>query len=118
MHWITRFAEEGGDAILTADKDFVKRDAQVATVFNTGIKVILLPKRWGQMNRRLQAAHILKWWEKIEQTITEMGQRECYSPRGYIGDAPDLVKVKLDFSKAHQGVRRQSTRSTLRAKRG
>jgi len=55
-HWITAFANDGGEAIITADSDFHKRPAQVVAVFNTGMKVIHLPPKWGNAKCHLQAA--------------------------------------------------------------
>lgn len=33
-YWITDFAKNGGDAILTADKDFLKREPQINAIFD------------------------------------------------------------------------------------
>ena len=43
VHWITAFAEDGGDAILTADTDFFKQPPQIQAVERTGVRVIHLP---------------------------------------------------------------------------
>ena len=61
VHWITRFAQHGGDAILSADQDFVRLAPQINAVFDTGMKVILLPPKWANATAHLQAAHILQW---------------------------------------------------------
>lgn len=107
VHWITKFAEEGGDAILSADKDFLKLEPQVNAVFDTGMKVIHLPPKWQNAPGHLQAAHILQWWKRIEQTVTSMRQRECYRPEWNITDRGEMKKVKIDFAKA-QKTRRHS----------
>lgn len=57
VHWITKFANDGGDAILTADKDFTTLEPQVNAVFDTGLKVIQMPGKWGHAKGYLQAAH-------------------------------------------------------------
>jgi predicted nuclease of predicted toxin-antitoxin system len=44
-HWVTAFAKDGGNAIVTADSDFHKRAAQIMAVFNTGMRVSKMVKR-------------------------------------------------------------------------
>ena len=111
-HWITKFAVEGGDAILTADRDFVSLEPQVNAVFDTGMRVIHLPPKWGQARGDLQAAHILQWWRRIEQKIKEMNQRECYRPDWNIRETGEMRKVKIDFHKA-QKKRKKSRRRSI-----
>ena len=69
VHWITRFALDGGDAIISADTDFCKRPHQVMAVNNTGLRLIHLPSRWANARGDLQAAHILLWWRRIEAKL-------------------------------------------------
>jgi hypothetical protein len=112
-HWITKFANEGGDAILSADRDFLKLEPQVNAVFDTGLKVIHLPPKWGQAKGYLQAAHILQWWERIEAQLTNMKPRECYRPPWNIKDTGVLQKVKIDFKKAQKKRKKATKRSAV-----
>lgn len=106
VHWITAFMETGGDAILSADRDFLENPPQVVAVFNTGAKVIHLPPKWGQAKGRLQAAHILMWWERIEECIKEMKARECFRPPWNINDTGTMQKVAIDFQTAHKKLKK------------
>jgi len=106
VHWITKFAENGGDAILSADKDFLTLEPQINAVFDTGMKVIHLPPRWAQAKGRLQAAHILQWWARIEDQIADMKPQECYRPEWNISETGKMKKVTINFAKA-QRQRRQ-----------
>lgn len=110
-HWITKFASEGGSAILTADRDFFTLHPQVNAVFDTGIKVIHMPKKWGQAKCHLQAAHILQWWERIEGKISQMEPRECYRPDWNIRETGEIKRVKLDFQKAQKARKKQDKKS-------
>jgi hypothetical protein len=101
-HWITTFAKDGGEAIVTADSDFHKRAAQVVAVFNTGMKVIHLPPKWGNAKCHLQAAHILLWWGRIERCLTSMAGRECYRPPWDAVETGKLVRINVDFQAAHR----------------
>lgn len=110
VHWITDFAQNNGDAILTADRDFQKTPPQVKAVFDLGLKVIQLPKRWAQAGAHLQAAHLLMWWPRIIGKLTVMSARECYAPVWNISDAQDLKKVPLQFDKAQRRIRKSKKR--------
>jgi len=105
-HWITAFSQHGGDAILTADADFVKRPPQVKAVFDTGLKVIHLPGKWGNSSGDIQAAFMLMWWSRIEKCLETMKPRECFQPPWNIRMDGDLRKVKLDFHRAEKRLKK------------
>ena len=106
-HWITRFAKDGGQAIVTADTDFIHKPPQVLAVANTGMKVLHMPSRWANATGNLQAAHILIWWPRIETRILEMKPRECYQPEWNVsGVTGQFKKVVIDFAKAHKKAKK------------
>lgn len=106
-HWITAFARTGGDAIVTADADFINRYPAVIAVFNTGLKVIHLPKRYANAKGHLQAGFILIWWPRIEAQLEGMNKRECYQPEWNVsGETGTLKKVDIDFARAHQKAKK------------
>lgn len=109
-HWITQFANDGGEAILSADKDFLTLEPQVNAVFDTGMRVIHLPKRWGLAKGHLQAGFILQWWPRIEAQISNMRPRECYRPTWNISETGQMKKVTIDFAKAQKKRRRSRSR--------
>lgn len=111
VHWITAFAKSGGEAILTADRDFIAKPPQVQAVFETGIKVIHLPPKWGQQSGDLQAAFVLLWWGRIERTLSEMKPRECYRPAWNLNTEGELKRVSLDFQKAQKRLKREKRKS-------
>lgn len=108
-HWITRFANSGGGAIITADSDFASKPPQVVAVFKTGMKVMHLPHKWGMASGYLQAAHILLWWPRIERQLQIMKPRECYRPEWNIsGETGQFKKVDIDFAKAHKKLKKSN----------
>lgn len=111
VHWITRFADSGGDAILTADTDFTKSPAQVVAVTRTGIKVIHLPTKFSNSKVHMQAAHVLSWWLQIEQQIRDMNRRECFQPEWNIKEPGPLKKIDIDFAKAEKKYKKGLRRS-------
>jgi len=110
VHWITAFAKNGGNVILTADTDFLKLEPQVNAVFDIGVRVIHLPKRWAQARSELQAAHILQWWSRIETAIIGMKPRECFQPEWNISEQGTLKKVKINFASAQRARRKKKRR--------
>ena len=105
VHWITSFAREGGQAIVSADTDFFKVPQQVVAVADTGLKVIHLPAKWAHAACHLQAAHLLLWWRRIERCIETMSPRQCYRPRWNIDETGALTEVPMDFQTAHRKAR-------------
>lgn len=110
VHWITRFAREGGHAIISADTDFLKVPQQVAAVFDTGLKVIHLPSKWSNAACHLQAAHLLLWWRRIEARIGSMQPRQCFRPPWNINETGDLIQVSINFQAASRKVRQAARR--------
>ena len=106
VHWITAFANDGGDAILTADTDFLKEPPQVLAVQKTGLRVIHLPSGWANASLAMQAAHILQWWRRIEAQLVAMKARECYSPSYTLSEDAALKRVTLDFHAAGQKMKK------------
>lgn len=110
VHWITKFAEDGGDVILTADTDFCNRPHQVVAIQKTGLKIVHLPSRWANARADLQAAHILLWWRRIEVKLKAMAKRECYRPPWNIQEDGELKKVDIDFQSAERKLKRETNR--------
>jgi PIN domain-containing protein len=111
VHWITRFAKEGGHAILTADTDFLKRPNQVIAILDTGLKIIHLPPKWANARRELQASHILAWWRRIETTITSCKPRECWRPEWNTSEQGALHRIMIDYEKHRRKFRKAARRS-------
>lgn len=106
VHWITAFMNDGGDAILSADRDFLENPPQVDAVFRTGARVIHLPPKWGTAKGQLQAAHILMWWDRIEKCVAAMKPRECFRPPWNITETGALLKVPIDFQAAQKKLKK------------
>lgn len=106
VHWITAFAAQGGEAILTADTDFLKAPPQVAAVERTGVRVIHMPSAWANAPLAMQAAHILLWWRRIEAQLSAMKARECYSPPYNLNEDAVLRKIPLDFQAAKKKLKK------------
>ena len=112
VHWITEFMADGGDVILSADRDFLDNPPQVDAVFRTGAKVIHLPPKWGQAKGTMQCAHILMWWARIEECILAMKPRQCFRPPWNIYETGVLQPVALDFQSAQKKLKKASKKQS------
>ncbi len=117
-YWVTEFAKDGGDAILTADTDFFSADTdffrkpnQLVAIDRTGLRVIHLHSRWANARARLQAAHILMWWPRIEAKLREARPREVWLVQWNINETGELKRKKVDYSAAHKKLRKAKRRS-------
>ncbi len=110
--WIRQFKEDGGDAILTADSDFIKNSIAVKAVQNTGIKIIHLPAQWAGSNLIRQTAFLLLWWERIIKKIELMKPRQCFQPKWNIKFDTDLKQIEIDFEKNSRIIKRNNKKRT------
>ncbi len=110
VHWITAFAADGGEAILTADTDFLKQPPQVRAVERTGIKVIHLPSAWANASLAVQTGHILIWWHRIEAQLNAMNQRQCFQTPFTVSDNLPLKQIVIDF----QGMNKKAKKAARR----
>lgn len=110
-YWVTQFADDGGDAILTADTDFFKKPHQVVAIYRTGLRVIYLPPKWANAQRHLQAAHILMWWRRIAQKLLDANPREVWVVKWNVSEDGDLERKKVNYAEAHKKLRKANRRS-------
>ena len=112
VHWIRRFAEENGDAIITGDSDFIRKHQQVIAVFETGVRVIYLPARWSNAIIDHKIAHLLQWWNRIETRLASMKPRECYEVTWNLQVDADLRKIDIDFHTAFRKLKKAGRKDT------
>lgn len=105
-YWIKRFAKMGGEAIVTADTDFLKKAPQIIAIEETGLIVIHMPRKWANATARLQLAHMLIWWPRIEDTLKKSNPRECWQPPWNIKETGSLKPIDLDFPAARKKLKK------------
>jgi hypothetical protein len=97
--WIPRFAQEGGNVILSADRRILSRPHQIAALAESGVIGIFLSPQWANCHRNEQAAQILHWWPRIEKVILDSKPKDCWKvPHGY--NKGSLEKIVVNFDKA------------------
>ncbi|MGC2408680.1 MAG: DUF5615 family PIN-like protein [Methyloceanibacter sp.] len=107
--WVTKFARDGGHAILSADKDFLKRHQQIVAICDTGLRVVHMPPKWANSIRSIQAAHMLFWWNKIEATLADSRPREFWRvPWGFADSS--LILQKVDYEESRKRLKKAQRR--------
>jgi hypothetical protein len=111
VSWVTKFADAGGRAILSADGDFLNRPHQVMAIWNKQLVLIHLPGKWQNAKRHEQAAHILLWWGRFEKTLGTASARQCWRVPYEFSREADLVRISVDYGKAQKKVRKAERRA-------
>ena len=109
-HWVTEFADMGGNAIVSADKDFFSKPHQVVAIDKTGLRVIYLHPRWANAPGYLQAAHILMWWRRIEAKLKEAKPREFWVVKWNVSEEGTLERKRVDYARFHRKLKREEKR--------
>lgn len=112
VSWVTKFAEDGGRVILSADGDFLNRPHQVMAIWDKQLVLIHLPPKWQNAKRHEQAAHILLWWGRIEKVLSTAAPRQCWRvPYEFLREA-ELTRLSVDYGKAQKKVRKAERRTS------
>ena len=113
--WVRTFAEQGGDAVITADAKMSKRQSELVAIGETGLKLLILPTQYQQGGIRFQTAYMLLSWPLILKLIEE-GGRGCFLtlPQIALPRAPAWEKINVQdarkrFRKATRPSRQDLT---------
>lgn len=115
--WVRRFAKAGGEAILSADEMMIRRHAELIAICDSGLRLVLLPHQWANSLRNMQAAHILFWWPKIEETLAASSPRNVFKVPWAFDDKRKIERVKMDYETARKKLKQARQNATKRAKR-
>jgi PIN like domain len=74
--WVRTFADQNGEAILTADANMSKRQSERIAIGEAGLRLLILPTQYQQGGTRFQAAYMLLWWSRIVELVRQ-GERGC-----------------------------------------
>jgi len=68
-----------------------------------------LTEKWASAPAHLQAAHLLMWWPKIEQTLRDARPGEVWSVKWNISTEGELEQRKVDDA-AHRKKAKKASR--------
>jgi PIN like domain len=107
--WVRRFAKAGGEAILSADSEMLRRHNEIVAICDSGLRLAILPSKWANSARNLQASHIMFWWPRIQYVFTSCRPRQCWKvPWGY-NEKDTLIQVKVNFENSRRRLKKSST---------
>lgn len=88
--WVVEFARAGGDGLISADREMLKRHTLIQRIAETGVIGVYVGGAWATADRVRQAAHLLYWWPKIRETFAT-------SERGSAWIVPSGFTDRKDF---------------------
>lgn len=69
--WVSAFASDGGNVLISADRDMLQRHTMIVQIALTGLVGIYVRGGYANSTRLEQLAHIFAWWPKIEEKIID-----------------------------------------------
>jgi hypothetical protein len=110
---VAAFAATGGKGLISADKGFYKRHQQMLAVRDANLRVAVLPEQWQNAKRHQQAAHILWWWPKIEETLSTCPDRSFWKVPWEFPHRTEKMLLRqemVDFTRAAQKAKKAARR--------
>jgi PIN like domain len=111
--WVRVFAEQGGDAIVSADAAMAKRQAELIAIGESGLQLVILPRQYQQGGIRMQTAYLLFWWSTILDLI-EQRRKGCFLKLPPVALPRVPAWERIDVQAARQRLKK-STRPSRQA---
>ncbi|MFD0987994.1 PIN-like domain-containing protein [Methyloligella solikamskensis] len=77
-NWIIRFAEDGGEVVISGDTQMRQKPHERLALSRAGLITIFFEPRWGRANCFVKAAMMLRWWPKIDEHIATASAGSCW----------------------------------------
>ena len=97
--WVRAFADLGGEAVVSGDKDFIKRSSLIVCVHDLGLRVAVLPPSWQQLKLRQQAIRLLQWWPRLEHVLADGVPGSFYQVKNQKGETPAIFPKPIDMGR-------------------
>jgi hypothetical protein len=106
--WISKFATDGGDAILSGDSNILQHWPDLIAYMESGLVSFFPPSGFGRLNGYGQASLILRWWPCIVEKIKIAARGDAWRiPMTWTPDVTTFKKlVDPRFSSAEDRLRR------------
>jgi hypothetical protein len=108
--WVRRFARAGGEAIVSADANMLRRHHEVIAICESSLRLIVLPSKWANSARNMQAAHIMFWWPKIQGIIAISAPRKCWKVPWGFSESDTIQPITVDFEDARRKIKKAERR--------
>ena len=108
--WVRRFAKAGGEAVVSADANMLRRHHEPIAVCDSGLRLVILPDKWACAKRNLQASHVMLWWPRIQETIAASLPRKCWKVPWGFSERDPLLPLTVDFEDARRKIKKADRR--------
>jgi hypothetical protein len=77
--WFVAFRNDGGEAVISADRKMLRRKTLLRGISETGLVTIYLPREYAEGRRLFQLAYLAFWWDQIVQELQHAAQGDILS---------------------------------------
>lgn len=77
-NWVVRFANDGGQIVLSGDVHLRSRVHERAALAQVGLIAYCFEPKWGQLGFFSKSAMVLHWWPKIRSHMGTANQGTCW----------------------------------------
>ena len=104
--WVRRFADAGGDAIISGDINITKRAHELTAINETGLRLVVLHEKWPREKKHVQISYLFYWWPHIEQVLRDARPGKCYKvPWGWGDPAGAIKPLSVDLQGAYKKLK-------------
>jgi len=110
--WVRKFADAGGGAIVGGDFNLTKKPHELVAIKETGLRLIVLNKRWPREKLHIQISYLFYWWPHIEEMLRSSTPGECLQvPWGWGETEGRICPIKIDLQRAQKQLKRARKRT-------
>lgn len=106
--WVRRFADAGGEAIVSGDYMMTQRAAEVVAIARTGLRLVVLDQKWPRAPKHLQMSYLFFWWPHIENVLAGAASGQCFKvPWGWPEKTEGAIKLmSIDLQGAEKKLKK------------
>lgn len=78
LMWIQRFAAEGGQVVISGEKEMRSVPHVIKGIEETGVVAYFVPGAWSQFKMEDKAGYVLIWWNRIVDHAASAPAGSCW----------------------------------------
>lgn len=96
--WVVRFAEAGGDVIISGDVMMRSNVHERLALSETGLITYFWNKNWNRKSFFFKSAMLFNWWPRIDKHMQASQRGKCWEiPMQWVDKAFDDVTPRPDL---------------------
>lgn len=105
--WFVAFRNDGGDAVISADRKMLRRKTLLRTLSETGLVTIYLPHEYARGRRLFQLSYLAFWWDRIVEELQQAAQGDILAAPRNIGAGAFRKVAVRDIPEVSEGTSRE-----------